>query len=138
MTIRDNTLKWGVNYGRKTFCNTCPWSGCQFSKGRVTRRLEKSLIKKTANNLQAKNIYTKAQFESPKHLQQKPFWKTLKYNVQSVLWNCLFRSKCYKFALAKSSPKCCHFFGLFYLFKKSLWVSKSSQIGKEINLVTLF
>ncbi len=43
------------------------------------------------------NIYNKAQFESPKHLQKITF-ETLKYLQQTMLWNCLFRWKFNKFA----------------------------------------
>jgi hypothetical protein len=47
----------------------------------VTRRLEKtpnfSKIVKLPSQKKAKNIYNKAQFESPKHLQQTTF-ETLK------------------------------------------------------------
>ncbi len=49
----------------------------------VTRRLEKNrlifqnIAQKVAKSKKAKNIYIKAQFESPKHLQQTTF-ETLK------------------------------------------------------------
>jgi len=74
---------------------------------------------KSLQGKKGQNIYNKAEFESPKHLHQTTF-ETLKYPKQTMFWNCLFGLKCNKFATAKSSPKCNHFFGLLYLFKKSL------------------
>ncbi len=79
------------------------------------------------------NIYNKGQFESPKYEHQITF-ETLKYLQQTVFWKCLFRWKCNKFALSKSSLK-----WLLHLFKKSKWPYKSSPMGeKSLNLVTLF
>jgi len=55
-----------------------------------------------------------------------------------MFWNDLVQWKCNNFFKTKSSLKCCHFFGLLHLFKKSLWASKSSPYGEELsNLVTL-
>jgi hypothetical protein len=57
---------------------------------RVTRRLEKNrqifpkIAPKVAKSTKGQNIYNKAQFESPKHLQQTTF-ETLKYIQQTML-----------------------------------------------------
>jgi hypothetical protein len=63
----------------------------------VTTRLEKKLPKfskkiaqKVAKLKKVQNIYNKAQFENPKHLQQTTF-ETLKYPQQTMLCNFLFR-----------------------------------------------
>jgi hypothetical protein len=55
----------------------------------VTRRLEKiaKIFKncpKVAKSKKGQNIYNKAQFESPKHLQQTTF-ETLKYLQQTTI-----------------------------------------------------
>jgi len=52
----------------------------------------------------SQNIYTKAKFESLKHLGETTF-KMSKCVQQTMFWNCLFRWNFNKFAGAKSSPK---------------------------------
>jgi len=47
-------------------------------------------------------------------------FETLKYLRQTMFWKCLFRWKCNRFAQTKNSPKCCYYFGLLHLFKKSI------------------
>ncbi len=90
---------------------------------RVTRRFEKNspnfekVAQKVSKSKEGQNIYNKAQFESPKHVHQATF-ETSKYLQQTMFWSCLFRWKCNKFALTKSSLKCCHYFGLLHLSKK--------------------
>jgi hypothetical protein len=42
------------------------------------------IAQKVAESKRGQNIYSKAQFESPKHLQQSPF-ETLKYLQQTML-----------------------------------------------------
>ncbi len=52
-----------------------------------------------------------------------------------MFWNCLFRWKCNKFASAKSSPKCYHFWDYFIFSKRH---NEPPKIGKKSpNLVTL-
>jgi hypothetical protein len=53
------------------------------------------------------NIFTKAQFEGPRYLQQTTF-ETLKYQQQTMFWNCLFRWKSKNKSFAKRSQKCHH------------------------------
>jgi hypothetical protein len=56
----------------------------------VTKRLEKNspnfskIDQKVAKSKKGQNIYNKAQFESPKHIQQTAF-ETLKYLQQTML-----------------------------------------------------
>jgi hypothetical protein len=84
-------------------------------------------------------LYLKVQnnFESPKHLHKTTF-KTQKYLQKNLLETAYFGECLKNLSLQKSSPKCCNFFGLLNLFKRSQMTSKSCPIGKKFpNLVTL-
>ncbi len=74
------------------------------------------------HNIIKLNLHIKAQFESPKHLQQTAFI-TFKCLQQTMLWNCLLMWKCKKCALEKSSPKFCSFLRLFFPKKVALMVN---------------
>ncbi len=92
-------------------------------------KVAKTVVK--PNNHQ--NIYIKAQFEIPKHLN-KPSFETYK-DLQNPY---SFKRDCQKLASAKSSPKCHQFFGLLHLIKKQNWHSKVAQFAKyQPNRVTL-
>jgi hypothetical protein len=75
----------------------------QATEAQKIEKIFAHFLKSSPKNPKSKkclNIYTEAQFESPKHLYQNTF-ETLKYLEQTIF---------------KSSPKCCHFSGLLHLF----------------------
>jgi hypothetical protein len=64
------------------------------------------------------NIYTKAQFESPKHLHQSTF-KTLKYLQQTMFRNCFLGKNVINLLKQKVVQKVAIIFGLLHPYKKS-------------------
>jgi hypothetical protein len=125
--IRKSQRKWSVVNAvpDAVVSRVIPFFNFPFDYGQGEQKIwqnHPNFVKCSQNSHQAKECkynYTKAQFESAKHLHQSTF-ETFKYLQQTMHWNCLPRWNCCKFAKVKSGPKCCHFFGLLDLFKKIL------------------
>jgi hypothetical protein len=77
-------------------------------------------------NLKVQNVYV-----------QNPF-KTMRISTTNHILQLLIKMQIYENCFANSSPKCCHFFWLLHLYKKSICASKHGPVGKKLaNQVTL-
>jgi hypothetical protein len=108
---------------------------------RVTKRLEKIAkffknIPKSCQVKKGQNIHNKAQFESPKHLQQTTF-ETLKYLQQSYFESAYLGENLINLLKQKVAQKVAIILGYFILSRNHKKPTKVAQLAKSPNLVTL-
>jgi hypothetical protein len=115
------TVKWCDEY-RYVECRYAECCGA-YQINRATRRLVKKIAKffknspKSCQVKKGQNIYNKAQFENPKHLQQ------------TMPWNCLFRQKKLIILLKQ---KVAIFWGYFVLSKNHNEPPKVARLAKNL------